>query len=207
MLLYSYMATVGYLRAVPTDMTDGSGRMLYRLSIPNRDVSKAVYDEMEKVHPLSYRCTEYFNRAVSEGNEKEVEESLAWMMDKTAFASFGDCAWRIMALEIAQMLSKRYETNVEAPPEEGWIGISFTPKAQGLPGIILALDTADGMKDPDAEMAEALGRMSNRERPKDMEGRVILIGMAFWNKVPRIEVGSVMNGDGFALCDKKAGRT
>ena len=36
---------------------------------------------------------------------------------------------------------------------------------------------------------------------------VILVGMAFWNKVPKIEVGSVMNGDGFALCDTKAGRT
>ena len=36
---------------------------------------------------------------------------------------------------------------------------------------------------------------------------VILVGMAFWNKVPKIEVGSVMNGDGFALSDEKAGRT
>ncbi len=196
MLLYSYMATVGYLRAVPTDMTDGSGRMLYRLSIPNRDVSKAAYDEMEKVHPLSYRDTKYFNRAVSEGNEKEVEESLAWMMDKTAFASFGNCAWRIMALEIAQMLSKRYETNVEAPPEEGWIGISFTPKAQGLPGIILALDTADGMKNLDAEMTEALRRMCNRERLEDMKGRVILIGMAFKDGIPRVKVGSMTIGGG-----------
>ena len=196
MLLYSYMATVGYLRAVPTYMTDESGRMLYRLSIPNRDVSKAVYDEMKKVHPLSYRCTEYFNGAVSEGNEKEMEESLAWMMDKTAFASFGDCAWRIMALEIAQMLSKRYETNVEAPPEEGWIGISFTPKVQGLPGIILALGTADGMKDPDAEMAEAPRRMCNCERIRDMKGRVILIGMAFKNGKPRARASSMATGGG-----------
>ena len=37
-----------------------------------------------------------------------------------------------------------------------------------------------------------------------MEGRVILIGMAFFKQIPRVRIDSVMNGDGFAVSDGKA---
>ena len=113
------MAAVGYLRAVPTDMTDGSGRILYRLSIPNRDVAEAVYLEMRGAHPLSFTSVQRFKRAISEGNEEGAEAIMARMMDDRAFASFGDRAWRIMMLELVYEMSEGCETRIEAPSEGG----------------------------------------------------------------------------------------
>ncbi len=203
MLLYSYMAAVGYLRAVPTDMTDGSGRMLYRLSIPNRDVSKAVYRSMKEAHSLSFTYDEHFDKAVSEGNENGVRRILARMMDKPAFASLGDRAWRIMMLELVYDMSKGCETNIEAPSEEMWIGISFAPKAQGLPGIVLALDTAEN--DPGTGAAEALERARNSKLLGDMNGRTIIIGTAFKDGIPEVRIGSSMNDDRAASDDAETG--
>jgi len=47
-----------------------------------------------------------------------------------------------------------------------------------------------------AEMAKALRRMCNRERLENMKGRVILIGMAFKDGIPRAKVGSMTIGGG-----------
>ncbi len=55
-------------------------------------------------------------------------------------------------------------------------------------------------------MTEAFEQIHDRKYYDGMEGRVILIGMAFWNQVPKVRIDSVMNGDGFAVSDAKAGR-
>ncbi len=200
------MAMVGYLRAVPTDIADGSGKMQYRLSIPNRDVARAVYWEMRGAHPLGFTSVERFKRTISEGNEEGAEAIMARMMDDRAIASFGDRAWRIMMLELVYEMSEGCETRIEAPSEGGWIGISFGPKAQDIPGIVLALDTADGEKDPDAGAAEALERARDSKLLGDMMGRTILVGTACKDGILKVKIGASMNGDGSPPSDDPRAR-
>ena len=52
--------------------------------------------------------------------------------------------------------------------------------------------------DLDAKVDEAFGQIHDRRYYEGMEGRVILIGLAFCDKIPRVRIDSVMNGDGFA---------
>ncbi len=50
-------------------------------------------------------------------------------------------------------------------------------------------------------MTEAFEQIHDREYYKGMEGRTILMGLAFWKKIPKARIESVMNGDGSAHPD------
>ena len=63
------------------------------------------------------------------------------------------------------------------------------------------LQVAERKKDLDARVTEAFEQIHDREYYKGMEGRTILIGLAFWKKIPKARIESVMNGDGSAHPD------
>ena len=69
------------------------------------------------------------------------------------------------------------------------------------PYIIVEIKVAERKKDLDARVTEAFEQIHDREYYKGMEGRTILMGLAFWKKIPKARIESVMNGDGSAHPD------
>ncbi len=63
------------------------------------------------------------------------------------------------------------------------------------------LQVAERKKGLDARVTDAFEQIHDREYYKGMEGRTILIGLAFWKKIPKARIESVMNGDGSAHPD------
>ena len=205
--LYSLMVMSGYLKAIPTDETDDQGNKLFELSIPNEEVRKIVSRMMKAVYPLDTKDLTAFSKAILDEDAKEMEKVLVRVMDGASYINLNEATYAAVIMTLTYSLSKRYRVKLEAPDGTGRVDIEFYPKVPGIPPMIFELKVAARKKDLPAKVAEAFEQIHDREYYNGMEGRVILVGLAFWNKVPKIEIGSVMNGDGFALCDKKAGRT
>ena len=204
--LYSLMVMSGYLKAAPADDSCIRGIGPYELSIPNEEVRMLVEDMMEAVYPLDTKDLTAFSKAILDEDAKEMEKVLVRVMDGASYINLNEATYAAVIMTLTYSLSKKYRVKLEAPDGTGRVDIEFYPKIPNIPPMIFELKVAARKKDLPARVAEAFEQIHDREYYNGMEGRVILVGMAFWNKVPRIEVGSVMNGDGFALSDEKAGR-
>ncbi len=202
--LYSLMVMSGYLKAVPTN---DQGKKLFELSIPNEEVRGIVRDMMETVYPLDTSDFSAFCEAILDEDAKEMEKVLVRVMNGASYINLNEATYAAVIMTLTYSLSKKYRVKLEAPDGTGRVGIEFYPKIPNVPPMIFELKVAARKKDLSARVAEAFEQIHDREYYNWMEGRVILVGMAFWNKVPKIEIGSIMNGDGFALSDMKAGRT
>ena len=204
--LYSLMVMAGYLNAIPTDEEDAQGNKLFELSIPNEEVRGIVSKMMSAVYPLDTSDFSVFCKAILDEDAKEMEKVLVRVMNGSSYINLNEATYAAVLMTLTYSLSKRYRVKLEVPEGKGRVDIEFYPKVPDVSPMIFELKIAEEEKDLDAKVAEAFEQIHDREYYNGMEGRVILVGMAFWNKVPKIEIGSVMNGDGFALSDEKAGR-
>ena len=204
--LYSLMVMSGYLKAVSTDERDLRGIRQYELSIPNEEVRELVNGLMDEVYPVDTDDFIQFNRAIIEHDAKAMERVLIRIMSGASYLNLHESTYQAVVMTLIHALSGRYRVKVEAHEGQGRVDILLSPKVPGNPYIIFELKVAAGKKNLDACVDEAFEQIHDREYYNGMEGRVILIGMAFWNQVPRVRIDSVMNGDGYALSDANAGR-
>ena len=204
--LYSLMVMSGYLKAVSTDEMDLRGIRQYELSIPNEEVRELVNGLMDEVYPVDMDDFIQFNRAIIECDAQAMERVLIRIMSGASYLNLHESTYQAVVMTLIHALSGRYRVKVEAHEGQGRVDILLSPKVPGNPYIIFELKVAAGKKNLDACVDEAFEQIHDREYYNGMEGRVILIGMAFWNQVPRVRINSVMNGDGYALSDANAGR-
>ncbi len=204
--LYSLMVMSGYLKAVSTDEMDLRGIRQYELSIPNEEVRELVNGLMDEVYPVDMDDFIQFNRAIIECDAQAMERVLIRIMSGASYLNLHESTYQAVVMTLIHALSGRYRVKVEAHEGQGRVDILLSPKIPGNPYIIFELKVAAGKKNLDACVDEAFEQIHDREYYNGMEGRVILIGMAFWNQVPRARIDSVMNGDGYALSDANAGR-
>ena len=204
--LYSLMVMSGYLKAVSTDEMDLRGIRQYELSIPNEEVRELVNGLMDEVYPVDTDDFIQFNRAIIECDAQAMERVLIRIMTGASYLNLHESTYQAVVMTLIHALSGRYRVKVEAHEGQGRVDILLSPKIPGNPYIIFELKVAAGKKNLDACVDEAFEQIHDREYYNGMEGRVILIGMAFWNQVPRARIDSVMNGDGYALSDANAGR-
>ncbi len=204
--LYSLMVMSGYLNAVVTDEKDIYGNTLYELSIPNEEVRRLVGDLMKSVYPVDTDDFVLFNKAILDEDASAMERTLTRVMAGASYLNLHESTYEAVVMTLIYALSARYRVKVEAPEGQGRVDILLSPKDRGNPFMIMELKVAEKRKDLNAKVDEAFKQIHDRRYYNGMEGRVILIGMAFWKQVPRIRIDSVMNGDGYAVSDTKAGR-
>ena len=202
--LYSLMVMSGYLNAVPTGEMDISNSPVYRLSIPNEEVRGLVNGLMKSVYPVDTDNFALFDRAILDENAPVMEKTLTRIMAGASYLNLKESTYQAVVMTLVHSLSRRYGVKVEAPAGQGRVDILLSPRNRGDPCIIFELKVAEKEKDLDARVDEAFEQIHDRRYYDGMEGRVVLIGMAFWNKVPRVRIGSVMNGDGFAVSDSRS---
>ena len=204
--LYSLMVMSGYLNAVPTEERIVRKGRLYSLSVPNEEVRELVDGLMDKAYPIDTSDFVEFNRAVLEEDAPARERTLTRIMSGASYLNLKESTYQAVVMTLMNMLSDRYIVKVEAPAGQGRADMLLSPRNRGDPCIIFELKVAEKEKDLDARVDEAFEQINDRRYYDGMEGRVVLIGMAFWNKVPRVRIGSVMNGDGFAVSDTRSRR-
>ena len=204
--MYKVLSMGGWLAAVPVDEKDVFGDEQFELSIPNRNVGTLTAELVREMYPLDPDDILSFDEAVLNGDADGIGDALGKMMERPAFSDLGDDAYRSVMLAVACELSCRYKARIETPWEDRTAYLVFRSEDKDAPHIIFAIKIPEKDDDIDSAASEALKNICDHEYCNGMEGRVILVGMSFKDGIPRVKVSSVMNGDGFALCDKKAGR-
>lgn len=199
--LYSLMVMSGYLKAVPTDRVDPYGNRLFELSIPNEEVRRLIGELMKSVYPVDTDDFVLFNRAILEEDASSIESTLTRIMNGASYLNLRESTYQAVVMTLVHALSGRYRVKVEAPEGQGRADILLSPKVRGDPYIIVEIKVAERKKDLDARVTEAFEQIHDREYYKGMEGRIILMGLAFWKKIPKARIESVMNGDGSAHPD------
>lgn len=204
--LYSLMAMAGYLNAVPIENTDIYGNELFELSIPNEEVRRLVGRLMKNVYPIDTDDFTLFNKAILDENAPAMEKTLTRIMAGASYLNLKENTYQAVVMTLIHTLSNRYRVKVEVPEGQGRVDILLDPLVRGEPHIIFELKVAKKKSDLNSRVDEAIEQIHNREYYNGMAGRVILIGIAFWNKIPKVKIDSVMNGDGFAISDTNVER-
>ena len=205
--LYSLMVMAGYLNAVPIEDTDIYGNELFELSIPNEEVRRLVGRLMKTVYPIDTDDFALFNKAILDENAQMMEKTLTRIMAGASYLNLKENTYQAVIMTLIHTLSNRYKVKVEVPEGQGRVDILLDPLVHEEPHIIFELKVAKKKSDLNSRVDEAIEQIHDREYYNGMAGRVILIGIAFWNKIPKVKIDSVMNGDGSAISDADVERS
>ncbi len=186
--LYSLMAISGYLKAIPLD----NGK--FEVSVPNEEVKGAVDRIMRKVYPISDSAFNTFNRAVLDGDTKTMTEILQKIMLHSSYMNLSENTYQAVIMTIMHGLSKRYDVRTESEEGFGRVDILLRSKDPDIGNIIFELKVADSEDKLDSAVDETMEQIHSRRYYLGMPGKVILVGLAFWKKVPRARIEMIDNG-------------
>lgn len=183
--LYSLMAISGYLKAVP----DGNGS--YKISVPNREVNTIVDTMMANLNPIKNNDFERFNRAVLEGDADGMASVLQKILLDTSYMNLRENAYEMIVMTIMHGLTPRYDVKTEMEEGYGRTDIVLRPKASGRPNLVFELKVVDSQGQLDSGLDEAMEQIHDRKYYIGMSGKVVLVAMSFWNKVPKVRTDVV----------------
>ncbi len=193
--LYSLMVMTGYLNAVLTDKKDILGNTLFELSIPNEEVRVLIRRLITDYYPIEMYDFTQFNKGILNEEANAMEESLSRILSADSYLNLKENTYQAVVMTLVHALSNKYRVKVDDPDGQGRVEILLTPKTRGDPFLIMELKVAKNKNDLNACVEDAFKQIHDRRYYNGMGGRVILVGIAFWNKVPKVRIDSVINGN------------
>ena len=181
--LHTLMVLTGYLKAVP------AGGWNHSISVPNGEVMEAL-DRMvsEEVRLDSTRFDE-FCLAVLDGDVDRMTDMLQFILLGSSYMTGkAEFPYEAVLMTIMRGIVTRYDTRIEREEGNRRVDIIMTPKMEGEPSMIFELKVADSEASLGPEAERALAQIHERKYYLGMTGRVMLYGMSFWGKVPRIKL-------------------
>ncbi len=196
--LYSLMAISGYLKAVPTRK-----KGVFKVSMPNEEVRDAAARLIREAYPISDSDFNGFNRAVLNGDADTMTAVLQKVMLQSSYMSLAESTYQAVIMTIMHGLSKHYDVRTESEEGNGRVDIILKSRSKGRKNMIFELKVADSEKKLDSEADDAIRQIHRKRYYLGMPGDVVLVGLAFWVKVPRGRIEIIDNGpDGTAMLGK-----
>lgn len=184
--LITLMVMTGYLTAIPSD--DG----LYDISIPNEEVRQSVRKILNGAIPLSNRNVVDFVCAFMEQDIGTMVSSMENILVNHSYFDLKDeSSYAIILMQILSSLISRYEVKAQVESGNGRVDIMLRPTKPGLPSIVIEIKKVKKEKKLEKALDEALEQIHNRRYTMGMKGDVVLMGFAFWGKVPAIRIESI----------------
>ena len=184
--LYSLMAMAGYLKAIP------AGDDEYSVSIPNEEVRKEVGKIIRSFVPISTSVFSDFAEAFLNGDAEKTEKTLGKFLGNSSYMNLRDeNAYEMVLMTLLYALSEKYSVKTEREGGNGRIDILLISKIPGNPNIIVELKRTDSEKELDPALDAAMCQIHERKYYLGMSGKVILIAMAFWGKIPKVRTETV----------------
>lgn len=92
-----------------------------------------------------------------------------------------------------------YDVRTEHEAGYGRTDITLLSRVKGRPNMIFELKVVDSEDELDAGLEEAMSQIRDRRYYLGMPGRIVLVGISFYSKTPRVGIEVVDNGpDGFS---------
>ncbi len=189
--LYSLMAISGYLKAVPSRK-----KGLFKVSMPNEEVRDAADRLIREVYPISDSDFNDFNRAVLDGDADKMTEVLQKVMLQSSYMSLAESTYQAVMMTIMHGLSKRYDVRTESEEGCGRVDIILKSRSRNRKNLIFELKVAASEEKLDSEVDDAIRQIHKKRYYLGMPGEVVLVGLAFWVKVPKGRIEVIDNGPG-----------
>lgn len=178
--LHTPLVLTGCLRAVPID---GRG---YDISVPNGEVMEALDRMVTEEACLDPTRFSDFCRAVLDGEPATVEEVLGMILRGSSYMDLGEFPHEVMLMTIMRGIVGHYETEIERESGNGRADVIMRPRNGSDPVIIFELKVSRTEGSLDSDARDAVGQIHDRRYYLGMNGRVLLYGISFWGKVPRV---------------------
>ncbi len=189
--LYSLMAISGYLKAVPSRK-----KGLFKVSMPNEEVRDAADRLIREVYPISDSDFNGFNRAVLDGDADKMTEVLQKVMLQSSYMSLAESTYQAVMMTIMHGLSKHYDVRTESEEGCGRVDIILKSRSRNRKNLIFELKVAASEEKLDSEVEDAIRQIHKKRYYLGMPGEVVLVGLAFWVKVPKGRIEVIDNGPG-----------
>ena len=179
--LYSLMAMSGYLKAVPR----GNGR--YEISIPNREVLDRVEMALEDVIPCDDTIFDNIVYAVRSRNAEDMEKALQDILTGGSYLNLVDeNSYILVVMTLLRGLMPDYDVKTEVEQGNGRTDLFLRPLSSNKVPMILEFKKVDSEKDLVPATEEAIRQIRDKRYALGMPSDTVLIGMAFWGKVPKV---------------------
>lgn len=181
--LFSVMAMTGYLKAVPMEGRDG----WFTVSFPNKEVRLIMERTVDRLAPLRTAEFERFCVAVVDGDTDRMEDMLGRILLQGSYWNLSDeTSYEQILMAVLYGVSGHYRVRSEQEEGNGRVDIVMEPRRPGLAGMVWELKRVDSEKELDAASRKAMEQIHERRYYLGMEGTVLLYGISFAGKVPRM---------------------
>ena len=185
--LYSLMVMSGYLKAVPA----GDGR--YSLSIPNKEILGVLKDATEDLSPID---TKKFGRFIDSIMDCDADGMTKHLQDILSVGSYYNLStelhYEAVLMTILYGIISQYDVRSESEEGNGRVDIVMKPKHEGTVPLIIELKKTDSEDRLEQESKEAVRQIHDRKYYLNMHGKIILVGIAFWGKMPKTTIETII---------------
>ena len=183
--LFSLMAMAGYINAVPI----GDGR--YDVSIPNKEVYEFLKKVMVGMKRSDARLFKQFSRAVGDRNAEKMEKALQEILVGGSYLNLIDeNSYILVVMTLLRGLISDYDVRTEVEQGNGRTDLFLRPRSSNKVPMILEFKKVDSEKELVPATEEAIRQIRERRYALGMPSDTVLIGMAFWGKVPKVLIGN-----------------
>ena len=183
--LYSLMAMSGYLKAVPKEND------WYEVSIPNREVLDKVRIAISDVIACNDTTFKNLVDAVRSRNADGMEKAIQNILIGGSYLNLVDeNSYILVVMTLLRGLMPDYDVKTEVEQGNGRTDLFLRPLSSNKVPMILEFKKVDSEKDLVPTTEDAIRQIRKRRYTLGMPSDTVLIGMAFWGKVPKVLIGS-----------------
>jgi len=179
--LYSLMAMSGYLKAVPKEND------WYEVSIPNREVLDKVRIAISDVIACNDTTFKNLVDAVRSRNADGMEKAIQSILIGGSYLNLVDeNSYILVVMTLLRGLMPDYDVKTEVEQGNGRTDLFLRPLSSNKVPMILEFKKVDSEKDLVPATEEAIRQIRDKRYALGMPSDTVLIGMAFWGKVPKV---------------------
>ena len=184
--LYSLMVMSGYLKAVP------AGDGLYSISIPNKEILQIVRDAAEDLSPVDTRKFSQFINSVLDCDAEGMTRHLQDILSVGSYYNLStELHYEAVVMTILYSIISQYDVRSEYEEGNGRVDIIMKPKHEGTIPMIIELKKTESEDKLESESKDAIKQIHDRKYYLNMHGKVILVGIAFWGKMPKTTIETI----------------
>ena len=178
--LYNLMVLAGYLKAVPAE--DGK----YSVSIPNKEIMGVVGNMSEDICPVDTESFAKFNRAILDGDADKISSELQDILSVGSYYNLTtELHYEAVLMTILYEIIPSYDVRSDSESGNGRVDIILSPKKEGTPSVVIELKKVNSESELDSAASGAIDQIHEKRYYLNMHGKVILVGLAFWGKMPK----------------------
>lgn len=178
--LYSLMVMTGYLKAEPSE--NGA----HRISLPNAEVKQIVDKLLDENIRIDNELFDRFNAAALNADAEGMADALQEVLVNASYYVLRDeISYETILLTIMHGLLRGYHVRTEHESGNGRADLILTPRQERMIPLIFELKVASSEAGLEETAKAGLKQIHDRKYYLGMHGDVILVGVAFWGKMPR----------------------